>query len=216
MPHNPEILIAMLKEHLTQQRYNPVVVQNYCNYASQFLQYLEKRNIAVEEATPAHVSDHLRCAVQRYRRRRGRPPAERWTSIPRSAVHAVLRLVHKQWPPEPTKLSPEDAFCRDICSDYETWLREERGLADASIKCLMWEARHFLSWCVARIDIADFSKLNTRDIDAYFDMRSPGLRRKSLKDVAERLRSLVRYLYRTGYIAADLAAADHLSDALCL
>jgi site-specific recombinase XerC len=36
------------------------------------------------------------------------------------------------------------------------------------------------------------------------DMRAPGLRRKSLADVAERLRSVVRYLHRTGRIPTDL------------
>jgi integrase/recombinase XerD len=47
--------------------------------------------------------------------------------------------------------------------------------------------------------------LGIGDIDAYFEMRAPGLRRRSLKDVAERLRSLTRYLHRTGRTAADLA-----------
>jgi integrase len=36
-------------------------------------------------------------------------------------------------------------------------------------------------------------------------MRARGLTRKSLKDVAERLRSLLRHLHRTGRIAADLS-----------
>src|SRR3546814_4880231 len=36
------------------------------------------------------------------------------------------------------------------------------------------------------------------------DMRGPGLRRKSLADVAERLRSVVRHLHRTGRIPTDL------------
>jgi len=42
-------------------------------------------------------------------------------------------------------------------------------------------------------------------VDAYFEARAPGLRRKSLKDVAERLRSLLRHLHRTGRTAVDLA-----------
>ena len=37
-------------------------------------------------------------------------------------------------------------------------------------------------------------------------MRAPGLRRKSRKDVAQRLRSLMRYLHSTGRTAVDLAA----------
>lgn len=38
------------------------------------------------------------------------------------------------------------------------------------------------------------------------DARAPGQRRVSLKDYAERLRSLLRYMYRTRYVASDLAA----------
>jgi integrase/recombinase XerD len=37
------------------------------------------------------------------------------------------------------------------------------------------------------------------------DLRAPKLTRKSLKDVAERLRSLLRYLHRTGRISIDLS-----------
>lgn len=36
-------------------------------------------------------------------------------------------------------------------------------------------------------------------------MRAPGLRRKSRKDVAQRLRSLMQYLHSTGRTAVDLA-----------
>jgi integrase/recombinase XerD len=88
----------------------------------------------------------------------------------------------------------------------KTWLRDERGLATASIDALMWEARHFLAWQLDRGRASSLGELSVRDIDLYRDMRTPGLRRKSLKDVAERLRSLLRYMYRTRYIASDLAA----------
>lgn len=47
--------------------------------------------------------------------------------------------------------------------------------------------------------------MNIRDIDIYFAMRAAGLRRRSLKDVAERLRSMLRFLHRTGRIGIDLA-----------
>jgi site-specific recombinase XerD len=80
-----------------------------------------------------------------------------------------------------------------------------RGLAVASVSDLMCEARRFLSWYIERATIVSFMELTIQDIDAYFDMRAPGLRRKSRKDVAQRLRSLVRYLHGTGRIATDLA-----------
>lgn len=74
----------------------------------------------------------------------------------------------------------------------------------ASIDGLMWEAQHFLTWYIARVDATSLVNLSIQGVDAYLDMRAPGLRRKSLKDVVERLRSFVRYLHRTGRITADL------------
>ncbi|HTR47864.1 MAG TPA: tyrosine-type recombinase/integrase [Verrucomicrobiae bacterium] len=81
----------------------------------------------------------------------------------------------------------------------------QRGLAKASIRVLMWEGRNFLSWYAAPSPLDDLRKLNVRDIDSYFEMRAAGLRRRSLKDVAERLRSLMRFLHRTDRIGIDLA-----------
>ncbi|MBZ9851788.1 hypothetical protein LB565_27760 [Mesorhizobium sp. CA14] len=43
------------------------------------------------------------------------------------------------------------------------------------------------------------------DIDGYMDTRSPHQTRRSVKDVAERLRSMLRYLHRTGRVATDLS-----------
>ena len=60
----------------------------------------------------------------------------------------------------------------------------------------MWEAHHFCKWRLQRYDNAEFATLSVRDIDAYMDSRAPGLTRKSLKDVAERLRGFLRHLHR--------------------
>jgi hypothetical protein len=58
----------------------------------------------------------------------------------------------------------------------------QRGLAKASIRALMWEGRHFLSWYTSRGLADDLTGLNIRDIDIYFEMRAAGLRAK----IAER------------------------------
>jgi len=142
----------------------------------------------------------------RLSKRRGRPPGPNWHSIPRSGIHALLRIALGQWPPEPDVIGPEAILRHTVCCNYATWLRNERGLATASIAALMWEARHFLAWQLDRGGAESLKDLSVREIDLYMDMRAPGLRRKSLKDLAERLRSLLRYMYRTGYVASDLAA----------
>ena len=54
MSNTDRELITELKVILTNQRYSPVVVGNYCSYASGFLDYLAKRDIAV--AVPASTS----------------------------------------------------------------------------------------------------------------------------------------------------------------
>jgi integrase/recombinase XerD len=205
MPADHETLISRLDGALTQQRYSPVLVRNYCSYAGQFLRHLDGLGLALESVTPADVSDYLCLAARRFRERYGRSPAARWTSIPRAAIHALLRLVLDRWPPEPEPTDPGEVLRRSVCREYEEWLRGARGLAPASIRVLMWEARHFCAWYIGRADILSFDDCSIQDVDAYLGMRASGLRRRSLKDVAERLRSLLRHLHRTGRTAVDLS-----------
>jgi site-specific recombinase XerD len=199
-------LIAELKAALTSQQYSPVVVGNYCAYSRGFLDYLERRDIPILEVAEAQVAQYLRHAIGLFRKRHGRPPGPHWHSIPRSGIHALLRLAQGQWPPAPKVNGAGDALRFAICDEYETWLREERGLARASIAALMWEAQYFLAWQIGRCGVDSLTGLSVGDIDRYMDMRTPGLRRKSLKDVAERLRSLLRYLHRTRRTAIDLSS----------
>jgi site-specific recombinase XerD len=204
MSHDSSALLSQLREALIQQRYNPEAVSDYCRNADYFLRYLAQRKITLEAVTPDDVSSYLHLAVRRFRKLHGRPPGPRWTFVPRAGIHALLRLVLKRWPPEPVVTAGE-LFCRGICDQYEQWLKIERGLAVASINALMWEARYFCAWYIKRSGTASFVNLNVNGVDAYMDMRAPGLTRISLKDVAERLRSLLKYLHKAAYTAINLA-----------
>jgi site-specific recombinase XerD len=155
--------------------------------------------------TEPQVAQYLHHAIRCFRKRHGRRPAARWHAIPRSGIHALLRLAQGQWPPVPKVTSAADALRFTICDEYETWLREERGLARPSIVALLWEARHFLTWQLGRCGAESLKDLSVGGIDCYMDLRAPKLTRKSLKDVAERLRSLLQYLHRTGRNAVDLS-----------
>lgn len=98
-----------------------------------------------------------------------------------------------------------DALRFTVCNEYETWLRDERGLAQASIDAFLWEARYFLAWQLDRSGVEGLNGLTVGDIDSYMDLRGSKLTRSSLKSAAERLRSLLRHLYRTARVAADLS-----------
>ncbi len=198
-------LIAKLKIVLAKQRYSPVVIGNYCAYARGFLDYPSQRDIQITEVTEAHVAQYLRYAIVMFRKRHGRSPGRYWHSIPRSGLHALLRLAQGQWPAAPKPNCTADALRFAICDEYETWLREERGLAAASIDALMWESRNFLAWQLDRCGVDSLMTMTVGDIDRYMETRSPHQTRKSVKDVAERLRSMLRYLHRTGRTAIDLS-----------
>ncbi|MER9159478.1 site-specific integrase [Mesorhizobium sp. M0778] len=197
--------ISELRILLTEQRYSPVVIGNYCAYARGFLDYLALRNIPIMEVTEAQVAQYLQYAIGSFGKRHGRPPARDWHSIPRSGIHALLRLAQGRWPSAPKATCAADALRFAICEEYETWLREERGLAAASIDALMWEGRNFLAWQLDRHGPDSLMTMTVSDIDCYMDTRSPHQTRRSVKDVAERLRSMLRYLHRTGRVAIDLS-----------
>ena len=197
-------LITELSNSLTTQNYTPVVVANHRLYARAFLDYLAECDIQVETVTPQQVDQYFGYAVQDFEIQYGRPPSARWHMLPRTAIAKLLRLAQGNWPPDAEMIGPDDEHRHEICREYEAWLREERGLASASIAALMWEARNFLRWQFDRAGAASLETLSIVDIDLYMDMRAPGLRRKSLADVAERLRSVVRHLHRTGRIPTDL------------
>lgn len=198
-------LIAELRIVLTTQRYSPVVIGNYCAYARGFVDYLAQRDLPIMDVTEEQVAQYLQYAIAMFHKRHGRAPARDWHSIPRSGIHALLRLAQGQWPAAPKATCAADALRFAICDEYETWLREERGLAAASIDALMWEGRNFLVWQLDRHGVDSLMTMTVGDIDCYMDTRSPHQTRRSVKDVAERLRSMLRYLHRTGRTAIDLS-----------
>ena len=197
-------LIAQLSKLLTSQNYNPVVVANHRLYARAFLDYLAECDIGVGVVTPSQVDQYFAYAVRDFEIHYGRPPSVRWHMLPRTAITKLLRLAQGKWPPEAEMVGPDAEHRHAICREYQNWLRDERGLATASIAALMWEARNFLQWQFERGGADGLQAVSVVDIDLYMDIRAPGLRRKSLADVAERLRSVVRYLHRTGRIPIDL------------
>lgn len=198
-------LLTELKAALTNSQYSAVVIRNYCAYAEAFVDYLVNQGIPVADVTEDLVERYLRHAATLFRKRRGRRPGKRWHEVPRSAIHALLRLGQGQWPPSAKATCATDAVRLRLCNEYETWLREERGLSQASIDALLWEARCFLTWQLDRGGVEGLAGLNVGDIDSYMDLRSAKLSRTSLKCAAERLRSLLRYLHRTARAAPDLS-----------
>ena len=123
MSPDPSVLVAQLREALTQQRYNPVVIGNYCRNADYFLSYLATREIALETVTPTDVADYLRLSVRQFRKRHGRAPARYWIGIPRSGIHGLLKLALKAGHPN---LQPP-TLVSSFVAKYATSIRHGCG-----------------------------------------------------------------------------------------
>src|SRR5713101_1763192 len=93
-------MIDQLRALLAPQRCSSVVIHNYRRSPEHFLEYLAQRDIAVDAATPDHVSGYLSYALGRFRQRHARAPTPRWLSIPRAGIHGLPRVVQKPWPTE--------------------------------------------------------------------------------------------------------------------
>ena len=171
---------------------------------ARFLSTDPQRILGIEILHAMIFDVYLRHAIVKFEKERGRRPSARWYKVPRSGIHALLRLAHGQWPPAIEPICAADVARFAVCDEYEIWLREERGLARSSVAALMWEARNFLAW---QIDCGSggLAGLSIVDIDRYMDLRAPKLTRGSLKSVAERLRSLLRYLHIMGCVTTDLS-----------
>jgi hypothetical protein len=83
MLDNHHELISALNSSLLSQGYSPVVVRNYCTYASGFLDYLVLRGVPVADVIDVQVEQYLRHAIVKFEKERGRRPSARWYKVPR-------------------------------------------------------------------------------------------------------------------------------------
>jgi integrase/recombinase XerD len=199
--------IEQLKTHLRTERYTPWVQRRYTWVAQRFLDYLESKTLAIETVRAAELEDFLRWELRRFRDRHGRAPRHlgRWRSRYTSAVHMVLRLVHGHWPLLAAPATALEAFHRELVCEYDTWMRNLRGLAAVTRSKRAVQALHFLTALGPRADQKAITHLEVRDVDAYVQPHCAGLRRSSIEDRTGGLRAFLRYLHNSGRTAIDLS-----------
>jgi integrase/recombinase XerD len=195
--------LSRLRDLLREERYHPGYARRGIAVARNFLAFLEKRRTAITDAQPETVERYLRLAEQKYRQRYGHlPDYEGWRCSHTSGIHMLLRIAHGQWPPASAAVTPAERYRRKLCDNFGTWLTEMRGLAAETVVERRHEARRFLDWQGERA----IEAIKVVDVDAYMKQRAGTLRRASIKGVATRLRSFLRWLHTTGQTARDLSA----------
>jgi integrase/recombinase XerD len=181
----------------------------------EFLTYLSKHRIAVEEVKPRHITDYLQHALRLYRQRHGYDPKslharkgqQWWRYSHTTTIYMLLRLVHGHWPPPSFPETAAGTFQRDVCRQYDQWMADIRGLSRVTRSDRLDEAYRFLGWMGERANPQDLPGTTARDIDAYMVLRAKSLRRTTLKSRAAELRSFLRYLHATGRLLLNPSTA---------
>lgn len=199
-------LIERLRIHLKAEGYAPSIRRSYPTLARQFLDYCDTKALAIEDVRSAHLTEFLQRRYRLSSKRHGKvPPFQRWRWRYTGAVHMLLRLVHGRWPIADPPASALEAFHRDIVHDYDTWLRDLRGLQPQTRAKRTTHALRFLAFLGPRANRGRLPRLSVRDIDAYLKQCCSGLRRASIEDCTVCLRDFLRHLHCNGRTAADLS-----------
>jgi site-specific recombinase XerD len=165
-PLSHEMWFAQFEVYLHQQGYRAKTSHRYRTVCRQFLQYLQERGIALEQAEPATLAAYLQAQCQRYEQRHGRAPRHAHHLFNRG-ITLLLRLVHGAWPPPTLPTNPQARFQQQVCEGYAQWLARCRGLAPRTIAARQARAQKLLVWLGARGTPAHLSDLSVADLDAY-------------------------------------------------
>lgn len=199
-------LIAALRHHLETERYSPQIQRRYPTLARQFLDYCDREHLATEAVRSEHIAQFLRRRYRLFRQRHREPlPFRKWRWRYTGLIHMLLGMVHGRWPVADPPTTALEAFHCEIAHDYDTWLRDVRGLHPVTRAKRTKHALRFLASLGTRADQEGLAELSVRDVDAYLKPSYAGLRRASIEGITVCLRDILRHLHRSGRTVADLA-----------
>jgi site-specific recombinase XerD len=158
----------------------------------QFNRWLKRKGLTTDQIDSATVERYVRC-----RRKAGK--------LRRGDAAALGRLLGMLRPGQATKPSPPPSASQTVLQQFQHSLRQERGLAEATITRLTLVVRAFLAEYV-RTDRADFRHLSPGDITGFVQRQAERITTKSAPTVVTALRAFLRYLLHRGAIDHDLAA----------
>jgi site-specific recombinase XerD len=205
LSNNNDAWLSKLRSHLDAESYTAGTVSQYMGVARRFVAVLNKQRVAITATRPEDIDRYLQQAPWMHPlRHEDSPDYRHWRSTP---LNMLLRVVQGQWPPVAATVTPATKLQREICEAYSLWMVAFRGLARTTILCRRNEARCFLGWLGESATREQLSGLTLHDVDAYMKHRASSLRRISLKDVAGKMRSFLRWLHMTDRATRDLSSA---------
>jgi site-specific recombinase XerD len=188
--------LSKFQRLLAEQGYPRESIRRYLLLVADFSVWLKAQGVSLKQVAHEHGERYLRCR-SRYRRRT------------KGNVHALQRfmellqhdgLVRKDTPAARTALER-------LVDDYSTYLHQERGLADTTVKKYVRAAHLFL--IQQRVTkVRDLSSLSAQRVIRFFQSERAGkCSATRAQHLAIGLRSFLRYARYRGHFRPDLAAA---------
>ena len=199
-------LIERFRLHLKSEGYSPSIQRSYPAHTQHFLHYCDSKVVTIEVVRSCHVEEFLRRQHLLFCKRHGQsPPFQEWRRRYTSPVHLFLRVVHGRWPVPNPPATAIEAFHRNIVQDYDSWLRDVRGLHPETRAKRTAHAFRLLTALGPHADHETIAHLSVRDVDLYLKQCCKGRRRASIEDYTVCLRDFLRHLHRRKHTALDLS-----------
>lgn len=182
---------------LKAQGYSRSTAHKQLCFTADFSHWLKQKNVPLQNLNSDHVKNYLR-----HRRRKGKC----CRSVAFVLEHIICFLRDEGILPllqvETPVLSPVEGYLRE----YETYLREDRALAETSIFTYIPCVRSFLIRKFGKKEV-NLSKLHPHDMVEFIQYQASRLQKKRCKLMTCALRSFLNYARYRGEITLDLAAA---------
>jgi integrase/recombinase XerD len=179
------------REDLAGQGYSEDQVRGYSKLAACLSRWLDGQGLSAGDLAGEAAGMFLRA-----RREEGHRELTSDRSL--AVLLGYLRRLHVV--PERADTSPAGV----VLEEFQRHLRDERGLAPASIQRYLYHAKLFLAWLPAPADAA-LATLSAGQVTGYVVAESSRGASHASSTVTA-LRSLLRFLHQAGYVPHPLAA----------
>jgi site-specific recombinase XerD len=188
-------------EHLFSKGFSPGTIHHYLDSAEHFSRWLEEEKISPnavsEDTVRSFIDSHLpKCHCP--------PLASRCVKTMRSALHHLLLILH---PDQETNFSNRPLTKIDIeINQYDTYLGDVCGLAASTRHYRRRYAREFLCALFGSQPL-DYNQISPKRIVRFVTDRARKYTSGSRSQLADSLRSYLKYLQLNGRCEASLVAA---------
>jgi site-specific recombinase XerD len=186
--------IGLLADRFAADGFSRVHSRIQIRLVGHFNRWLDQKGLSAQEIDEA--------LIERYWRYFQRRKRVRWFDV--GALVRLLDLLREEGISPRRTIEVVPTPRETLLENYRCYLREERGLAQGTVRIVLPFVNRFLAQRFPRHHF-DFRALNAKDITAFVRKQASELGSVQAKHMVTALRGFFRYLRHRGHIETDLA-----------